>query len=217
LQVLHSIQHDSNGIYLSVIHNAKPPDQPSLLELALMMIPSSFVKSPVEIEICYQIFVAPPKIFVCSPFLSPVIAFIRKLIPERTMPTSKRQKIDGGSHKLAPAGEPELSPKRKHVAPSTNNSQDDPLLAAYNNPYLAHMIPENGYSPQIAAGRGPLRDFVQRKTTAIQADEAEDREDNPFTLRRHSKTYFEILKKRRELPVHAQRYELFTGIQLIIF
>lgn len=121
--------------------------------------------------------------------------------------TPKRQKNRDGSYTPTAtddSSDPNL--KRKSQPLKTVNDPDDPLLAAYNNPYLAHMLPDQGYVPQVAAGRGPLRDFKKRQTTAKQAQKAEDGPDNPFTLRPLSRNYFDILKKRRELPVHAQRY-----------
>jgi hypothetical protein len=99
----------------------------------------------------------------------------------------------------------DLSLKRKGQPLLTVNDPDDPLLAAYNNPYLAHMLPDERYIPQVAAARGPLKDFKKRGTTAKQAEKAEDGPDNPFTLRPLSTNYFNILKKRRDLPVHSQR------------
>jgi hypothetical protein len=118
--------------------------------------------------------------------------------------TPKRQKNrDGAYTSTSPTDDSDASLRRK--APyAGKNDPDDPLLAAYNNPYLAHRLPDQGYLPQVAA-KGPLRDFKKRQTTAKQAEKAEAGPDNPFTLRPLSKTYFDILKKRRDLPVHAQR------------
>lgn len=119
--------------------------------------------------------------------------------------TPKRQKNRDGSYTpTSPETASDGSLKRKNPYVGRNDPED-PLLAAYNNPYLAHRLPE-GYVPQVAAANGPLRDFKKRQTSAKQAEKAEDGPDNPFTLRPLSRTYFDILKKRRELPVHAQRY-----------
>jgi hypothetical protein len=120
--------------------------------------------------------------------------------------TPKRQKKRDGSYTPTSVDSAEAPLRRKVQPLITQNDPDDPLLAAYNNPYLAHMLPEDGYSPNVQASRGPLQDFVKRKTTAAQAAKAEDGPDNPFTLRPLSHNYFNILQKRRELPVHAQRY-----------
>ena len=126
-----------------------------------------------------------------------------------TSSTPKRQKNRDGSYTLTATpdiSDSNLKRKGQQQPFQHTNDPDDPLLAAYNNPYLAHMLPDQGYLPQVAAGKGPLRDFKKRQTTAKQAEKVEDGPDNPFTLRPLSRTYFDILKKRRDLPVHAQRY-----------
>ena len=119
--------------------------------------------------------------------------------------TPKRQKNRDGSYTPTSTENSDSILKRKGQPLLTVNDPDDPLLAAYNNPYLAHMLPDQGYIPQVAAGRGPLKDFKKRESTAKQAEKAEDGPDNPFTLRPLSPNYFNILKKRRDLPVHSQR------------
>jgi hypothetical protein len=130
--------------------------------------------------------------------------------------TPKRQKNRDGSYTPTSLENSDWSLKRKGEQNSAKNEDiDDPLLAAYNNPYLAHMLPDQAYVPQIAAARGPLRDFKRRQTTAKQAEKAEEGPDNPFTLRPLSQNYFSILKKRRELPVHDQRH--LTMISLLMF
>ena len=129
--------------------------------------------------------------------------------------TPKRQKNRDGSYTPTSTDNNESTMKRKGQ-PQNGNDPDDPLLAAYNNPYLAHMLPDQGYSPRVAAGRGPLRDFIRRKSSAKQAEVAEDGPDNPFTLKPLSRQYFDILKKRRDLPVHAQRY-LYLSLNLTNF
>jgi pre-mRNA-splicing factor ATP-dependent RNA helicase DHX15/PRP43 len=76
-----------------------------------------------------------------------------------------------------------------------------------SNPYLAHWNDKNTFDSadgKLPAG-SPLRDFKRRETTAKQAFEAEDGDDNPFTGTPHSEQYFSILKARRNLPVHKQR------------
>lgn len=72
-----------------------------------------------------------------------------------------------------------------------------------SNPYLAHMYQTP--QPPSANGSG-LKSFKRHATTATQAMAAEDGPANPFTGRNLSKRYFDILKVRRNLPVHAQRY-----------
>lgn len=73
-----------------------------------------------------------------------------------------------------------------------------------NNPYLAHMYEDNGYSNGPSAKSG-LSHLVRHKTTCEDARKAEDGPNNPFTGQPLSDKYFKILKTRRDLPVHAQR------------
>lgn len=73
------------------------------------------------------------------------------------------------------------------------------------NPYLAHHY--NG--KQLAsANSSPLANFQRHNTTAKQADIAENGTVNPFTGTKLSDTYFSILKTRKNLPVHKQRFAL---------
>ena len=72
-----------------------------------------------------------------------------------------------------------------------------------DNPYLAHMYP--------SLSRSPLAGFKRHATTAAEAAKAENGPDNPFTNENLSTEYFNILKTRRNLPVHAQR--LAEGIR----
>jgi len=129
--------------------------------------------------------------------------------------STKRQKTKEGEY---------TSTASPQDVPLKHKTAEDPLLAAYTyNPYLAHMLPADGaggYMPSVAAARGPLRDFCKRQSTAKQAAKAEDGPDNPFTLRPLSRQYFDILKRRRELPVHAQRQEfldMYHSTQILVF
>lgn len=71
-----------------------------------------------------------------------------------------------------------------------------------SNPYLAHMY-ENGRSGE--RGVGGLSKFKRHRTTAEEAEIAEDGPNNPFNNNPLSQQYFNILKTRRDLPVHKQR------------
>ena len=83
------------------------------------------------------------------------------------------------------------------------------------NPYLAHMYePEESYNktynPRNNNGYGSseptgLSGFKRHATTAAQAHIAEDGPANPLNNNPLSKRYFDILKTRRDLPVHKQR------------
>ncbi|OTA53697.1 P-loop containing nucleoside triphosphate hydrolase protein [Hypoxylon sp. EC38] len=97
------------------------------------------------------------------------------------------------------------------------------------NPYLAHWSNGNGnedsdskngpnFRDRLPKG-SPLVYFERRKTTAKQAFEAENSDNNPFTGEPHSQQYFNILKTRRNLPVHKQRQEfldLYHQSQILV-
>jgi pre-mRNA-splicing factor ATP-dependent RNA helicase DHX15/PRP43 len=84
---------------------------------------------------------------------------------------------------------------------------DDGLDPA-SNPYLAHMYTngDGGSRNGSKYGSSPIAHFKRFKTTAEQAHAAEDGPENPFNAAPLSDTYFSILKVRRDLPVHKQRY-----------
>ncbi|KAL2002397.1 hypothetical protein VTN02DRAFT_6863 [Thermoascus thermophilus] len=102
----------------------------------------------------------------------------------------------------------------------TEKAEIDPR----DNPYLAHMFPEETASSQKwtdGAWEGsPFAKFKRHQTTAAMAREAEDGELNPFNGKPFSSNYFSILKTRRDLPVHAQRdefLELYQKSQILVF
>lgn len=74
------------------------------------------------------------------------------------------------------------------------------------NPYLAHWNDgEANIKGEYGSASG-LDGFKRHATTSKQAKLAEDGPNNPFTGRPLSSKYMSILKKRRDLPVHQQRY-----------
>lgn len=78
------------------------------------------------------------------------------------------------------------------------------------NPYLAHMFEDNGYASNSgrngSSASSGLSNFKRHATTAKEAHVAEDGPNNPFNNVPLSQQYFNILKTRRDLPVHKQRY-----------
>lgn len=92
------------------------------------------------------------------------------------------------------------------------------------NPYLAHRYEEptkdisysNGYGKPSNQKNGVesaliLADFPRHATNALMANKAEDGPNNPFNGKPLSTQYFNILKTRRNLPVHAQRFVALGG------
>lgn len=79
--------------------------------------------------------------------------------------------------------------------------------------------PEVEYAPINALSK-ELEGFVRHQTTAAQAEKVEDGKTNPFTGQEYSQKYFDILKVRRDLPVHAQREEflkIYHSTQIMVF
>lgn len=97
----------------------------------------------------------------------------------------------------------------------TDNGVDKDKSSTMNNPYLAHWDDSSN-----AQGSDALDSFNRHKTTAKQAQVAEDGPLNPFTGRRLSNKYMSILTTRRDLPVHKQRDEflrLYQQSQILVF
>lgn len=93
-----------------------------------------------------------------------------------------------------------------------------------SNPYLSHWndAPQtNGYRNGSSSGpSAPLTHFQRHSTNAALAKEAEDGPNNAFNNVPLSKEYFNILKVRRNLPVHQQRnefLELYQKSQILVF
>jgi pre-mRNA-splicing factor ATP-dependent RNA helicase DHX15/PRP43 len=94
---------------------------------------------------------------------------------------------------------PDLDDRSRVKRQKTDKAGTDPR----NNPYLAHLYPDQNGD---ASKTNPFSQFSRHKTTAAMAIEVEDGEANPFAGKPFSSTYCSILKTRRDLPVHAQRY-----------
>lgn len=82
------------------------------------------------------------------------------------------------------------------------------MAPAASNPYLAHWNDEKPAKSEYSNGGDALASFKRHATTTKQANHAEDGPNNAFTGRPLSSNYMSILKKRRDLPVHQQRYVL---------
>lgn len=90
--------------------------------------------------------------------------------------------------------------KRQKMSPQNGDHESNPYLSHWNEPQV------NGYSNGSAAQSTGLSKFGRHKTSMAMANMAEDGPNNPFNSKPLSKQYFSILKVRRNLPVHAQRY-----------
>ncbi|KAF8444238.1 P-loop containing nucleoside triphosphate hydrolase protein [Terfezia claveryi] len=69
-------------------------------------------------------------------------------------------------------------------------------------------------------GSSIMKGFIRHQTTAKMAHVAEDGPLNPFNEKPLSQKYFDILKLRRNLPVHLQRQEfldMYHSTQILVF
>ena len=80
----------------------------------------------------------------------------------------------------------------------------------YTNGYGGGKNRTNGFSQ----GTGLLK-FPRHATTTSMANKAEDGPSNAFNGKPLSQQYFNILKTRRGLPVHAQRYVYGFNLEVL--
>ncbi|KAG7920098.1 hypothetical protein KL927_000778 [Ogataea polymorpha] len=96
-----------------------------------------------------------------------------------------------------------------------------PQMAAEKAEHELAIHPHMREQEELEIYNGGEFDISKRnKTTAKFAKKLEDGEKNPFTGKPFSQKYFDILKVRRELPVHAQRDEflkIFHKTQIMVF
>ncbi|KAG7661552.1 PRP43 [[Candida] subhashii] len=107
--------------------------------------------------------------------------------------SAKRQKVlDSEAERVAEAAEESL---RKHP----HGDRDQPL---------------------VHHDAGEFSGLKRHETTSEQAEKLENGPINPFTGNQLGQKYFDILKVRRDLPVHAQRAEflkIFHSSQIMVF
>ena len=129
----------------------------------------------------------------------------------------KRQKIKTeNGYDLDPVGQ--TAAVKSEGGKSSKIKPEQPDMNPMSNPYLAHMYdgPTNNeysegyYSKPSSKASGPSKGggfgkIPRHATTAAMAQKAEDGPDNPFSGQPLSNQYFNILKTRRDLPVHSQR------------
>ena len=132
---------------------------------------------------------------------------------------------------LAHKNEPAETKSNPYLAHMNQETKGPPKY----NPYLAHMDQQqddgfgysNGYGHGLKSGTmngastgTTLAKFPRHATTAAMASKAEDGPNNPFNGKPLSDQYFNILRTRRNLPVHAQRDEFLTmyhKTQILVF
>lgn len=85
-------------------------------------------------------------------------------------------------------------------------SNGDGNMAAKSNPYLAHWNDDKAAVKSEYGSGGGLDGFKRHATTSKQAAAAENGPNNAFTGHPLSSKYMSILRTRRDLPVHQQRY-----------
>ena len=81
-----------------------------------------------------------------------------------------------------------------------------------------HPLPSE--EPLVHHDAGEFKGLQRHHTSAEEAQKLEDGKINPFTGREFTPKYVDILKIRRELPVHAQRDEflkLYQNNQIMVF
>ena len=96
-------------------------------------------------------------------------------------------------------GKPSKESSKSKNGTKNGTTQEVVIDNTKPNPYLAHLNPP----PRLIPG----------KTTAAQAEQLENGPNNYFTGKPLSKRYFDILAKRRQLPVTKQRQEFLDLIQ----
>src|SRR3569833_999182 len=137
-------------------------------------------------------------------------------------------KLDSGLIKGAKRGSAELdtngsTPKMKRVKKEGEGGDARPEWDQKGkkgkeepyNPYLAHTYAASDH-PSASFFEG----LARHNTTVEQAERIEDGDYNPFNGNPHTKQYFNILKTRRDLPVHKQRQEflnMYHSTQILVF
>ena len=156
---------------------------------------------PAEVKLKTEVLDARP-----DQYKEEVDDFLEKIGTKRK---KKQEDTDDESNPYL-AQQHEKPPRKKEPDPRTN-------------PYLAHRYEEfaesedsyngysNGYGRPTSRVNGlsnasSLARFPRHKSTAAMAKDAEDGPNNPFSGQPLSSQYFNILKTRRNLPVHQQRY-----------
>ncbi|ODV94376.1 hypothetical protein PACTADRAFT_51221 [Pachysolen tannophilus NRRL Y-2460] len=117
------------------------------------------------------------------------------------MSESERPKKKMRTESAVESSIPELAAKKAEAKLNANPvSMEKEVLQIHNN--------------------GEFKGLIRHSTTAKQAKALENGSVNPFTGKNYSEKYFNILKIRENLPVHAQRQEfleIFQNTQIMVF
>lgn len=108
---------------------------------------------------------------------------------------------------------------RKYKKQKTMDSKAELVAEAAEASLKKHPHP-NSDENLVHHDNGEFSEFKRHQTTAEQAQKLESGEVNPFTGNEFSQKYFDILKVRRDLPVHSQRDEflkIFQSTQIMVF
>lgn len=109
--------------------------------------------------------------------------------------------------------------RKKHKKQKLMDSEAEKVAEAAEESLKIHPHPATPDTMDFHDG-GEFNLTQRNKTTADMAQRLESGELNPFTGSEFSQKYFDILKVRRDLPVHAQRDEflkIFQSTQIMVF
>jgi pre-mRNA-splicing factor ATP-dependent RNA helicase DHX15/PRP43 len=104
--------------------------------------------------------------------------------------------------------DPKSNPYLAHMYSNSDDSDEDGGVSLTQSRKPIIKTSSNGYKASDLPSTGSIGKLRRHRTTAALAAEVEDGPMNPFTGKQLSEEYFRILKTRRNLPVHAQRFVL---------
>lgn len=108
---------------------------------------------------------------------------------------------------------------RKHKKQKVLDSKAEQVAEAAEEHLKQHPHPSSPHD-LVHHDNGEFSKLIRHQTTAEQASRLENGDVNPFTGEKFSSKYFDILKVREDLPVHAQRDEflkIFQSTQIMVF
>lgn len=109
--------------------------------------------------------------------------------------------------------------KKKYKKQKLQDSVAEQVAERAEEEWLHHHHDEEPPKMDVH-DNGEFKGLVRYKTTAEIAQRLESGKANPFTGRPFTQKYIDILRVRRDLPVHAQRaqfLEIFQSTQIMVF